>query len=88
MMIVTLEGHYHGKNLFVQYSFNAEQNRFCTTEIVVNGVVTTDEFSSSEYEIDLKARNLKLGDPVTVKIHHMDGCRIKVLNPEAITYTK
>ncbi|HEV7243092.1 MAG TPA: hypothetical protein VGQ36_27945 [Thermoanaerobaculia bacterium] len=84
MQSVTVEGHYHGRNLHVQNSFNAAQARFCTTEIVVNGEVTNDPFDSSLYEIDLKARNLRPGDAVTVRIYHMDECGIRVLNPEVL----
>jgi hypothetical protein len=46
--------------------------------------VTTDEIGSSAFEIDLRNFNLKIGDPVAIKIFHKDDCKPKVLNPEVL----
>ncbi len=81
---IVLEGHYQGKNLYVQNPFAGSGVGFCTYEVTINGEVTTDEINSSAFEIDFTARGLKVGDPVVVKIKHKDDCRPKVLNPEVL----
>jgi hypothetical protein len=83
-MTITVEGIYQGKNLYVQNPFSSSGVGFCVYEVRVNGQVTTDEISSSAFEIDLRYFNLKLGDPVAVLIYHKDGCTPKVLNPEVL----
>ena len=82
--VIVLEGHYQGKNLYVQNPFAGSGVGFCTFEVTINGEVTTDEINSSAFEIDFTARGLKIGDPVIVKIKHKDDCRPKVLNPEVL----
>ncbi len=82
--VVVLEGHYQGKNLYVQNPFASSGVGFCTFEVTINGDVTTDEINSSAFEVDFTNFNLKLGDPVTVKIKHKDDCKPRVLNPEVL----
>ena len=82
--VLTLTGTYHKRNLEVQNPFAPNGVAFCTTEVRVNGDVTTDEVGSSEFSIDLSALGLKPNDPVEVKIFHREGCTPKVLNPEAL----
>ncbi len=82
--VIVLEGHYQGKNLYVQNPFAGSGVGFCTYEVTVNGEVTTDEWNSSAFEIDLASRGLKVGDPVVIKIKHKDDCKPKVLNPEVL----
>lgn len=82
--IIVLEGQYQGKNLFVQNPYSAAGVGFCTYEVTVNDDISTDEINSSAFEIDLTAFNLKLSDPVVIKIKHKDGCAPKVLNPEVL----
>ena len=82
--VIVLEGHYQGKNLYVQNPFAGSGVGFCTYEVTVNGEVTTDEWNSSAFEIDLAARGLKVGEPVVIKIKHKDDCKPKVLNPEVL----
>ena len=82
--VIVLEGHYQGKNIYVQNPFAENGVGFCTFEITINGEVTTDEVNSSAYEIDFSSRNLKIGDPVIVKIKHKEDCNPKVLNPEVL----
>lgn len=81
---IVLEGHYQGKNLFVQNPFSDAGVGFCVYQVTVNDKVSTDELNSSAFEVDLGAYNLKVGDKVTVKILHKDGCSPLVLNPEVL----
>lgn len=82
--IIVLEGHYQGKNVYVQNPYSAAGVGFCTYEVTVNDDISTDEINSSAFEIDLTAFNLKVTDPVVIKIKHKDGCAPKVLNPEVL----
>lgn len=84
---IVLEGNYQGKNLYVRNPFAGSGVGFCTFEVTVNGNVTTDEWNSSAFEIDLSVHNLDAGDRVVVVIKHKDDCGgtpPKVLNPEVL----
>lgn len=81
---IVLEGHYQGKNLYVQNPFAGSGVGFCTFEVTINGNVSTDEWNSSAFEIDFTNVQLKIGDPVIVKIKHKDDCKPRVLNPEVL----
>lgn len=81
---IVLEGNYQGKNLYVQNPFAGSGVGFCTYEVTVNGQVSTDELSSSAFEIDFTSFQLTVGEKVTVKIKHKDDCKPKVLNPEVL----
>ena len=78
------EGHYQGKNLYVQNPFSGSGVGFCVIAVYVNGDVTTDQVNSSAFEIDFSNLSLKVGSPVTVKIQHKLDCLPKVLNPEVL----
>jgi hypothetical protein len=82
--VIILEGNYQGKTLYVQNPFAAGGVGFCVTEVRVNGNITTDEITSSAFEIDLKSHKLNIGDKVEVKIFHKADCKPKVLNPEVL----
>lgn len=82
--VIVLEGNYQGKNLFVQNPFSEAGVGFCVYEVTVNEQITTDEINSAAFEIDMSLFNLKVGDKVTVKIKHKDGCTPLVLNPEVL----
>jgi hypothetical protein len=82
--ILIVEGNYQGKNLFVQNPFRSNNVGFCTIKVLVNDNVTTDEISSSAYEIDLSLHKLNVGDAVVVKIEHSLDCTPKVLNSEVL----
>ena len=83
--VIILEGNYQGKVLYVQNPFASSSGvGFCVTEVKVNGNITTDEITSSAFEIDFKPHKLNIGDKVTVQIFHKDGCKPKVLNPEVL----
>ncbi|GAB5538199.1 MAG: hypothetical protein Salg2KO_03020 [Salibacteraceae bacterium] len=82
---IVLEGNYQGKNLYVKNPFAGTGVGFCVFEVTVNGSVTTDEWNSSAFEIDLSIHDLDPGDQVVVVIKHKDDCALpKVLNPEVL----
>lgn len=83
---IVLEGNYQGKNLYVKNPFGGSGVGFCVFEVTVNGSVTTDEWNSSAFEIDLSIHDLDLGEHVVVVIKHKDDCGTgpKVLNPEVL----
>jgi hypothetical protein len=81
---VVLEGRYQQRNLFVINSSAPSGVGFCVYEVLVNGMVTSDEVNSQAFEIDLSIYGLKVGDPVTIVIKHRDGCTPKVINPGAL----
>lgn len=81
---IVLEGNYQGKNIFVQNPFSEAGVGFCVYQVTVNDKVATDEINSSAFEVDLSSFGLKVGDNVTIKIMHKDGCTPKVLNPEVL----
>ena len=82
--VIILEGNYQGKNLYVQNQFQSGGVGFCVNEVKVNGNITTDEVTSSAFEIDLKPHKLNIGDKVEIKIFHKEDCKPKVLNPEVL----
>ncbi len=81
---LVLEGNYQGKNLFIQNPFSEAGVGFCVYEVTVNDQIATDEINSSAFEVDMANFGLKIGDKVTVKIKHKDGCTPLVLNPEVL----
>jgi hypothetical protein len=82
--VIVLEGHYQGKNLYVQNPFAGSGGGFCSFEVTINGEVTTDEVNSSAFEIDFTNFQMEVGDPVIIKIKHKHDCKPKVLNPEVL----
>ena len=64
--VIILDGTYQLRNIFVMNGEADEGVGFCTTEVRVNGDVTSDEINSSAYEIDLSQYGLKMGDKVAV----------------------
>ncbi len=82
---IVLEGNYQGENLYIKNPYAGTGVGFCVFEVTVNGSVTTDEWNSSAFEIDLSIHDLDLGDQVVVVIKHKDDCPTpKVLNPEVL----
>jgi hypothetical protein len=81
---IVLEGRYQQRNIFVINGASPDGVGFCTYEVTVNGLITTDEINSQAFEIDLAIYSFKLGDPLTIIIKHKDGCLPKVLNPGAL----
>lgn len=82
--VITLEGNYQGKNIYVQNPFAGSGVGFCVSEVLVNKEVSTDEINSSAFEIDLSVFGFANGDKVTIEIKHKDDCKPKVLNPEVL----
>lgn len=82
--VIQIDGSYQGKNLYVQNPFAGSGVGFCTIEVMVNDVKSTDEIQSSAYEIDFANFKLNVGDKIVVRIKHKDDCKPKVLNPEVL----
>lgn len=82
--VLTLEGQYQNKNLYVSNAVSSSGIGYCAYEVRVNGELTTDEVNSSAFEIDLSQLNLNPGEAVTVQIKHKEGCAPKVLNPTVL----
>lgn len=83
---IVVTGNYYGFNLYVNNPSVGKD--YCVSKVMVNGVVTKDEIRSNAFEIDFSLLNLKIGDPVTVKIVHRDGCTPEVINPKALQKTE
>jgi len=81
---MVLEGKYQGKNLYVVNSVSASGVGFCVFEVLVNGSVSTDEWNSPAFEIDLSVYGLNMGDNVVVTIKYKEGCLPKVINPDVL----
>ncbi len=81
---IILQGHYQGRNIYVQNPFGSSGVGFCVTRVTVNGDVTTDEIASSAFEIDFANFQLAVGDPVEVEIFHKLDCSPKVINPQVL----
>jgi len=80
---INIEGNFMGKNIFVTNPYASSNNvGFCVSEVFVNGKLTTDEIQQSSFEIDLISLQLAVGQKVSIKIKHRDGCKPKVVNPE------
>jgi hypothetical protein len=81
--VLTLEGSYQGKNLYIQNPAS-DKNGFCTTKVIINDSIALDDsiINSSAFEINLEKLDFKHGDPVKIEIHHDPNCSPKVLNPE------
>jgi hypothetical protein len=81
---IVIDGHFQGKNLYVQNPFSGSGVGFCVIAVYINDDVTTDQINSSAFEIDFTNASVKNGDPVTVRIQHKLDCLPKVLNPEVL----
>lgn len=81
---LSVEGHYQGKNLFVQNPEDEDGFGFCVTKATVNGDPISDGISSSAFEINFEEFNVKIGDPVFIVLEHGFGCKPKILNPEVL----
>lgn len=77
-------GVYQGKDLYVTNPFASDGVGFCVFEVRVNGEITTDEWNSSAFAVDLSMYGFKDGAPVEVVIRTKDTCAPRVINPEAI----
>jgi hypothetical protein len=82
--VLVVEGKFQNKNIYIQNAFGSNGVGFCTTEIKVNGKISTDEINSSAFEIDLGSMNIKAGEKVIIEIVHKSDCVPVVLNPEVL----
>ena len=82
--VLILDGHYQGRDIYVQNPFSSSGVGFCVYEVRVNNEVTTDEVNSSAFAIDFSMLNLKIGDALTIEIVHKEGCEPIVINPEVL----
>jgi len=80
--VLTLEGSYQGKNIYVTNPFVSTGVGFCAFEVSVNDKITTDEVNSSSFEVDLSALKLSIGERVVIKVKYKDDCKPKIVNPE------
>lgn len=81
---IMLEGRYQQRNIFVINAASSDGVGYCIYEVLVNGLLTTDEINTQAFEVDLTIYGLKNGDPVNILIKHKDGCTPKILNPGAL----
>lgn len=81
---IILKGHYNGNNLFVKNLPGPDGLGFCVNEILINGNRTSDDITSENIEIDLKASGIHEGHEITIEIKHYKGCEPKVLNPDVL----
>lgn len=81
---LSFEGHYQGKNLYVQNPPDEDGFGFCVTKATVNGDPVVDGIQSSAFEIDFTQFGLQIGDPVFIVLEHGLGCKPKVLNQEVL----
>ena len=82
--ILILEGHYQGKNVYIQSNYGTDGIGFCVYEVKVNGAVTTDELNSRTFEIDLASFGYKIGTSILIRIKYKKGCNIHILNPSVL----
>lgn len=82
--VIVIEGHYQGRDIYVQNPFSASGVGFCVYEVRVNGLATTDEINSSAFAVDLALQNLNIGDEINIEIAHKDGCDPIIINPEVL----
>ena len=82
--VIVIEGHYQGRDIYVQNPFSASGVGFCVYEVRVNDIATTDEINSSAFAVDLAMQNLNIGDKINIEIAHKDGCDPIIINPEVL----
>ena len=81
---IKVSGIYQGENLYIMNPFAPSGVGFCIYEVLINGEISTDEISSSAFEIDLSILGFTLGQNIEIIIKHRDGCNPQVLNPEVL----
>lgn len=82
--VLLVEGQYQNKNIYVSNAVSANGIGFCAYEVRVNGEITSDQISSSAFEIDLSQYKFNQGENVTIQIFHREGCLPKVLNANVL----
>ena len=56
---IMLEGRYQQRNIFVINAASSDGIGYCIYEVLVNGLLTTDEINTQAFEIDLTIYGLK-----------------------------
>jgi hypothetical protein len=82
--VLSIEGTYQGKNLYIQNSMDDDGFGYCATKVTVNGDIMSGGVSTSAFEIDFANFNIAIGEPVFIVIDHNDGCKPKIINPEVL----
>jgi len=80
--VITLDGVYRGKDIFVQNPFLGAEGSFCIDYIRVNEIKVIDAPSTSAVKIDLSG--FTIDAKIAIEIHHHGGCLPKILNPEVL----
>ena len=81
---LSIEGHYQGKNLYVQSPESEDGFGYCVNKVTVNGEPSSHSPQASAFQIDMSEFNIKIGEKVLVVVEHESGCKPKVLNPEVL----
>ena len=81
---LSIEGHYQGKNLYVQSPESDDGFGYCVNRVTVNGQPSSHSVQASAFQIDMSEFNVKVGDKVLVIFEHEEGCKPKLLNPEVL----
>jgi hypothetical protein len=80
----SIEGHYQGKQIYVQSPTSSDGFGFCINKVSLNGEPIAVDIYSSAFEIDLGSYDLSIGDKVLIVFEHENGCKPKLLNPEVL----
>jgi hypothetical protein len=82
---ISIEGHFQGKNLFIQNPEDDLGLGYCISNATVNGEPVPGGIGVSAFEIDFANDfNVKVGEHVFIVLEHEEGCRPKILNPEVL----
>lgn len=81
---LSIEGHYQGKNLYVQSPESEDGFGFCVNRVTVNGEPFSHSVQASAFQVDMAEFDVKIGDKVIVVFEHEAGCKPKLLNPEVL----
>lgn len=93
---IILEGHYEGKNLFIENprtgiegnisvedrrSFPKDHWEKCIDSIWVNDQFCKANVTHDAFAIELESLGFHIGDSIKIIIFHKDNCKPKILNP-------
>ena len=78
-----IKGIYSGKHPYIQYSISRNNERYCISEILVNGkLIPQADFQREAFEINISSFGIQVGDSVKVSIIAHDPCVYKLLNTD------
>ena len=81
---MSIEGHYQGRNLYVQSPESEDGFGYCISKVTVNGQSISSNVQTSAFQVDFTEFDINVGDPILVVFEHDEDCRPKVINPEVI----